>query len=631
MPKLLLTSSALALVLFVSACSDQKSTTTHATAPETKTDKPVVLKFNTAPVANAGSDLIVSVGEVVTLNGTQSTDADHDLMTFQWKQASGEAVDLVNADTLTPSFIAPPSKQPLVFALVVSDGQDESETDNVSITISNRAPLANAGKTVTAKRGSKVTLDGSSSIDPDNDNLVYAWKQVYGAKVALNNAKSASPSFMMPGTSGYLIFALEVNDGSDVSIADTVAVKVTNTAPVARAGSFADNVVAGKTVQLDGSNSTDPDGDSLAFNWTQKLGTPVLLEGGNTATPRFVAPDRPDHLIFELTVNDGEISSHPDSLIVSVKNEVKQLESKPDLNKIAKLKEETKLIDKKPQKSVLAVADAPAPVDNFLPEIAKSFIAPAHAGTAMHGDSHGAGKDTSHAPEHKAEKMLHKMHWSYEGDTGPGHWGSLDDKFGVCETGQSQSPIDIQTSGMTQNAKPIEFHYSTSAIKVINNGHTIQANYDKGSYATIGGKRYDLLQFHFHSPSEHTVDGKPADLVAHLVHKAEDGELAVVGVLFKQGKENEFLKPIWSGLPLESGTKTESSNTIFVSNMLPEDKSYYHYTGSLTTPPCSEGVNWNVLSTTVEASATQIEAFTSIFSKSARPTLPLHGRMVSLQ
>lgn len=625
-PKLLMTSSAIALIMLLNGCGDQNRSTKDVRSMSHKAaeTKPVVMKFNTPPTAHAGADQIVRVGEIVTLNGTQSADPDHDLMTFNWTQSSGPAVEIVNADTLTPSFVAPASKQPLSFALVVSDGKSDAEA-SVSVTISNRAPLANAGRTIIAKRGSKVMLDGSASVDPDKDNLVYKWTQVHGEKVALKDTTKISPFFTMPNSSGYLIFALTVNDGTDESVADTVAVKVTNTAPVAKIAAIHDNVIGGKKIQLDGSASSDADGDTLAYNWSQTLGTPVMLEGANSATPRFNAPQRPDHLVFELTVNDGEKTSHPESVIVSVKNEVKPFEVVPDINKIVKMKEAAGLTAVKKEKATLEVATAPAPVENFLPEIAKSFVAPAAAAMDTHGKPAHGKANAKHGGDHK------KAHWSYEGDGGPEHWATLDNKFELCGSGKQQSPIDIQTAGMKLHPQPIEFHYGTSAINVINNGHTIQANYDKGSYAMIGGKRYDLLQFHFHSPSEHTIDSKPADMVAHMVHKAKDGELAVVGVLFKKGKENEFLKQIWSNLPLESGMKTESAKTIFAANMLPEMKSFYHYTGSLTTPPCSEGVNWNVMTTMVEASAAQVDAFRSIFSKSVRPTQPLNGRVVSMQ
>lgn len=620
MPHRLLASSAIAIILALSACSDKKSTETQATTKPASQQPQVEFKFNAAPVANAGSDMIARVGEAVTLNGTQSSDPDHDLMTFTWTQTKGPEVELINADTLTPSFVAPASKEPLAFSLVVSDGQAESEPDMVNVTISNRAPTADAGRTIIATRSSTISLDGGGSIDPDDDSITYKWEQVYGPVVTLNGADTANPSFTMPHHSGYAIFALTVNDGTDESVADTVAVKITNEPPVANVADFTDNVIAGKKVTLDGSASSDPEGDTIAFIWRQTLGTPVMLENANTAKPSFVAPERPDHLIFELTVSDGEFTSHADSVVVSVKNKKPTIEEVPTIEKIAKAKEEeaSGLKPVKKELPTLAVADAPKPVEDILSDISKDFKPKTMA------DDHGGDTKGGHA------KGSHDVHWGYEGAGAPENWADLKAEYELCGSGKSQSPINIQTSGLKQDPKPIEFNYSTSALNVVNNGHTIQVNYDEGSHAIIGGKRFELLQFHFHAPSENTIDGKPTDMVAHMVHKSDDGQLAVVAVLFNQGKENQFLKPIWDNLPLESGSKTSSSQTIFASNMLPDDKAYYHFSGSLTTPPCSENVNWNVLASVQEASSAQIEAFKSLFPKSVRPVQPLFGRVVEL-
>ena len=266
----------------------------------------MALKFNTAPTAKAGSNQIANVGDIITLNGTQSSDADHDLMTFSWTQVSGSKVDIINADTLTASFVAPSTKDPLKFSLVVNDGQEDSQPSTVDITVANRMPLANAGHTITAKRGSHVSLNGIASIDADNDKLTYKWTQVYGPVVDLKNANTADPTFTMPFSSGYLVFALSVNDGIDESIADTVAIKSTNTPPVAKIAEITGNIDSGDHVTLDGSPSSDADGDHLAYNWNQVLGTPVLLDNSHNQKPSFYAPKRPDHLVFELTVNDGE-------------------------------------------------------------------------------------------------------------------------------------------------------------------------------------------------------------------------------------------------------------------------------------------------------------------------------------
>jgi len=245
-------------------------------------------------------------------------------------------------------------------------------------------------------------------------------------------------------------------------------------------------------------------------------------------------------------------------------------------------------------------------------------VAIAIAGCGTGGDYH-AGKDGHHA-----------THWSYEDEGGPESWGSLKDEYKTCSTGQSQSPINI-TGEKDMGLKPIEFYYGKSTdSKVVNNGHTIQVNYAPGSYAVISGKKYDLLQFHFHSPSEHQVHGKHADLVVHLVHKSpDDGQLAVVGVLFDKDGENEFLKPIWRSMPAVKGDSTVAG-TIDVNTVLPTDKGYFNYSGSLTTPPCSEGVNWNVLTTNVSVSDAQVAAFTSIFANSVRPIQPLNDRVIGM-
>ncbi len=222
----------------------------------------------------------------------------------------------------------------------------------------------------------------------------------------------------------------------------------------------------------------------------------------------------------------------------------------------------------------------------------------------------------------------HGVHWGYEGNEGPDKWSSLSADYHLCAAGKSQSPVDI-SNAMQGDLKPIEFNYkAASGATVVNNGHTIQVNYPAGSYAVISDKRYDLLQFHFHVPSEHTINGDAADMVAHLVHKAQDGQLAVVGVLFEQGAANETLAPVWQSMPASSG-KATLNETLDVASLLPSDTSHFNYSGSLTTPPCSEGVNWNVLKQPVSVSNGQVAAFTRIFPKSVRPVQPLNGRALS--
>lgn len=224
-----------------------------------------------------------------------------------------------------------------------------------------------------------------------------------------------------------------------------------------------------------------------------------------------------------------------------------------------------------------------------------------------------------------------KPHWGYQGHGGAAHWADLDEGFKTCKLGKLQSPIDIKPKAVEKAAdgKPIGFAYTASAAEVVNNGHTVQVDLPTAGTASIGGVEYKLLQFHFHTPSEERFDGKPYPLVAHMVHKNAQGELAVVAVLFKVGKENAALKPVFAKLPAKSGA-SEALESFNPADLLPADASYYAFMGSLTTPPCSEDVRWQVLKTPVTVSAAQLAAFRKLYPMNARPVQPLHGRKVQL-
>jgi carbonic anhydrase len=166
-------------------------------------------------------------------------------------------------------------------------------------------------------------------------------------------------------------------------------------------------------------------------------------------------------------------------------------------------------------------------------------------------------------------------------------------------------------------------------LHIIDNGHTVQVNYGAGSSMSVDGKRYDLVQFHFHRPSEETIDGKAYPMEAHLVHKDAEGHLAVVAVLLKQGKESPFLRALWANLPAEKEKeKVVGKVSINAASLLPKNHAYYTFPGSLTTPPCSEGVTWFVLTTPVDLSSSQVARFEKIYPHNARPTQPLNGRVV---
>ncbi len=218
------------------------------------------------------------------------------------------------------------------------------------------------------------------------------------------------------------------------------------------------------------------------------------------------------------------------------------------------------------------------------------------------------------------------VHWGYEGAEGPEHWGELSPDFALCSTGQEQTPIDIPATALV-NPADIVFNYQPTALNIFNNGHTIQVNYDPGSSIDVGGKIYELKQFHFHTPSEHTLNSNPTDLEMHLVHQSAAGQLAVVGVMLKRGGENLAYKAVFDHLPAQESEPTAIGGvTVNADELLPPERTYYRYHGSLTTPPCSEGVQWLLMNTPVELSEAQVTAFQTIFPHNARPIQPLNNR-----
>ncbi len=221
-------------------------------------------------------------------------------------------------------------------------------------------------------------------------------------------------------------------------------------------------------------------------------------------------------------------------------------------------------------------------------------------------------------------------HWSYSGDTGPAHWGELSPEYAACSQGKEQSPVNI-TDAQHSKLPLIEFNYQPSALAVINNGHTIQVNYAPGSSITIDGKTYTLVQFHFHHLSETTVKGKHAPLEGHLVHKSADGKLAVVAVLFDEGRANPAITTVWSNLPKQEGDENNPSGVeVNASQLLPDKRDYYTFPGSLTTPPCTEGVTWLVMAHKMTASKEQIDAFAALYPDNYRPVEPLNGRKIEM-
>lgn len=222
-------------------------------------------------------------------------------------------------------------------------------------------------------------------------------------------------------------------------------------------------------------------------------------------------------------------------------------------------------------------------------------------------------------------------HWSYEGDTGPEFWGELDPSYSLCSTGTEQSPIDLRANSKRTN-QPLEIHWGTTGLNLVNNGHTIQQTVDPGSHVVHLGKRYELLQFHFHRMSEHTVRDKRSALEMHLVHQAADGEYLVVGVLFDRAfRTNSFLAGFWDSLPAGEGESVADPATkISPASVLPENPNVYNYAGSFTTPPGTEGVKWFVFEAHVPISGGQIREFSKLYPNNYRPVQPTNGRNVTL-
>ncbi len=239
-------------------------------------------------------------------------------------------------------------------------------------------------------------------------------------------------------------------------------------------------------------------------------------------------------------------------------------------------------------------------------------------------------KSTGKAAKAAKPEAAKPAHWGYAGDVGPEHWAELAPDNKLCAVGTRQSPIDIR-EGIAVDLEQIGFDYRASNFSVQDNGHTIQVNVAAGNGLTVMGRRFELVQFHFHRPSEERVNGKQFDMVAHLVHKDAQGKLAVVAVLLERGPDNKpqpLIQTVWANLPLEKGEALAAQVQIDLNQLLPTDRSYYTYMGSLTTPPCSEGVLWMVMRQPVAASAQQIGIFAKLYPMNARPLQAGSGRLI---
>ena len=232
-----------------------------------------------------------------------------------------------------------------------------------------------------------------------------------------------------------------------------------------------------------------------------------------------------------------------------------------------------------------------------------------------------ASPDSDNVPE--------GLHWTYQGENGPENWGNLSEHFTVCNTGRNQSPIEINNARI-ERLPHLSFSYRSSPLTIVNDGHTIRVVYDPGSYLILGSRRYELRQFHFHTPSEHRIKGQHADMVMHLVHQNRSGEILEVAVPMKAGKRrNAMMERLLTYLPKQPGERHYYRNVgikpIF---LLPSDRSYYRYRGSMTEPPCTENVTWILLKTPLEVSARDVERFRRILGQNNRPIQARNARPV---
>ncbi|HUX46258.1 MAG TPA: carbonic anhydrase family protein [Terracidiphilus sp.] len=220
--------------------------------------------------------------------------------------------------------------------------------------------------------------------------------------------------------------------------------------------------------------------------------------------------------------------------------------------------------------------------------------------------------------------------WAYKGRTGPMNWGKLDPAYRACSAGRQQSPIDIRHAHLNKALKPIDFHYLAGPATLENTGRTVMVHVDPGSYILVDGVRYNLLGFDFHSPSEEAVKGRLTDMDVQLIHKSADGKYAIIAVRLVENMDapNATLAMLWEQLPTTPGAKGQVTAMVNAGGLLPADRGYWTYTGSLTTPPCTEGVRWFVMENSISIGRAQYRAFTTLYPMNSRPLQDSHGRRI---
>ena len=225
------------------------------------------------------------------------------------------------------------------------------------------------------------------------------------------------------------------------------------------------------------------------------------------------------------------------------------------------------------------------------------------------------------APETERTAQHQTLHsdWTYTGDSSPEHWAELDPEYIKCAEGLHQSPIDIETHLATKLSAQLDFNYHSTPINIVNNGHTVQAVPDEDNTMGALGRIWHLKQIHFHDPSEHHIDGIIYPMEVHMVHSDSLGKLAVVAIMVKEGPQNAYLQTIWDAMPDEVGKEIHPRQKLEMTKLIPGYGTVYHYQGSLTTPPCTEGVEWFILAQPMTMSKDQIAYFRRIHPGNNRP------------
>ena len=361
--------------------------------------------------------------------------------------------------------------------------------------------------------------------------------------------------------------------------------------------------------------------------WPLAAGLALALGLTTPAQANDPAPARPATASRKVTPPEPAVSAA--SAAKTVAEEVRDAVQ----SKTANQKQLTLVSDGKDKKLIALPAkegkDSPKPAAAPLQRAAGSLPNPAdsrHYLRAKAAAMAGQGEESTGRAAHAAGEVP----WRYEGEAGPQAWGQLKPDFNVCAIGKRQSPIHIEESATLQGpAEPLQFNYQPSSGTVVNNGHTIQVDLVGDNSVTVRGSTFKLLQFHFHHPSEERVNDKGFSMVAHLMHKNLEGQLAVVAILLDPGAANALIDKVWTHMPLDAGDRVRlPTGLIDMNELLPKDQRYYQFMGSLTTPPCSEGVLWMVLKQPTTVSPSQIKLFSQLFPHNARPVQAVNGRAV---